>query len=155
MRGAMIKDSIYAVRRTVIGFTLALLYEAASYALIAGIMEISNLEHRGNHLNNFVELIQLWGLAVVYRAFSLHLFASWKLKTLLIDRKAVSGWVAALDLAVAGTWAGLLFLVAFPPAQILFYVPAFWLPIFSAIFFGSLVFSFTSRKWVSAANGAR
>jgi hypothetical protein len=104
--------------------------------------------------SNFILLLKLWLLSIIYRVCFAHIYAAWRLKLYLIRKNVTTLLVSLSDLALAISWAGILTLF-FPPARMLFSDIAFWAPIFSAIWLGSLSFILIFRKSMQKINETR
>jgi len=131
----------------------SLLLELAAYALVPGVIVAIWWSEPGYKFDNFLFSIELWLISIMYRAVSIHIYASWRLKLFLIRRRVGALVISLADLALAVLWAGVLSLF-FPPARMLFSDAIFWVPIFSGIFLGSLLFSSLCRKQVFSLNEA-
>ena len=139
-------------RRMVLSLALvleSLVFELLACAGVAGLMA-----EQGYRLNTVIATLIVWGFGVMYRAVFLHLYASWRLKRFLIARRFAAPLIALADLALALLYAGLLSLF-FPPAEALFEHADWGVPIFSAIFLGSLLFSLFCRKQVVSVTGGK
>ncbi len=98
-----------------------------------------------NWLNRVKATLAIWVVGLMYRGLFLHLYASWRLKRMLIGRRLASPLVASADLTLAFVCAGSLSLFV-PAAKALFEYADWGVPVFSAIFLGSLAFSLLCRK---------
>jgi hypothetical protein len=131
-----------------LGFVAAsLLLELVACAGVAGATAVY-MGERKYWLNRVMATTSvIWTFSVMYRALFLHLYASWRLKRFLIARRLAAPLVALADLVLALVYAGVLSLF-FPPARALFENVDWGVPIFSAIFLGSLLFSLFCRRSV-------
>ncbi len=125
-------------------FMASLLLEFVACVGFAVVMAVYLGEY-AHWLNRVKVNLAIWVVSLMYRGLFLHLYVSWRLKYSLIGTRLASPLVASADLALAFVYAGTLSLFL-PSAKALFQYADWGVPIFSAIFLGSLAFSLLCRK---------
>jgi len=125
---------------------LELLLELLACAGVASLMSLY-MSEPAQTAQKVTATLLVWVFSIAYRTVFLHLYVSWSLKRFLIVKRFTAPMVALSDLLLALLYVGMLSLFL-PSAEALFQKTIFWVPIFSAIFIGSLIVTLITRNQI-------